>query len=452
MARAQNEVTGYAVGLTIFAILFVIMLVLSIVFYAQLGDLKSEKEKATEKLVEFVKPDEKADQRIVTLLAERSRGSVVGQLLDENSRLKGLISGNSQATMDMIEGSELTSRNLVPGQPMLTEIDRLRAEVSAAQQKQQEAESSRADAFTRMEQAEDDRDVARQGFDDALIDLHGSLADLNAAFETHKADVESMRQTLEQQMAGMRVEARQKLAAQISESDRLESEVTRLEQDLIEQGGNQGPSIEPWRQSDGRILAFLPERDMVYINLGSFDRLTLGMTFEVYDARTGVASDESGELRGKGSIELVKIEKDTALARIVAIDRGAVIAKGDLIANVVYDPKQTFKFVVHGEYDLNSFGQPNAIDRKLVETMIDRWGGQLLDQLNTDADYLVLGAAPSLPHALSPNEIDPTKIRIFEEQLRKYNDYEEMKTQAQKLSIPILNQNRFLFLVGYYQR
>ena len=55
-----------------------------------------------------------------------------------------------------------------------------------------------------------------------------------------------------------------------------------------------------------------------------------------------------------------------------------------------------------------------------------------------------------IPHPAS--EFDPVKIERVAAQRRKYETYQSLISEAKALSIPILNQNRFLVLVGYYQR
>ena len=73
-------------------------------------------------------------------------------------------------------------------------------------------------------------------------------------------------------------------------------------------------------------------------------------------------------------------------------------------------------------------------------------------KLSYDVDYLVLGQEPPLPQAPPPNVVDPTAIAAYVEAQRNYETYQQLIGEARNLNIPILNQNRFLNLIGYYQR
>ncbi|MEM9019186.1 MAG: hypothetical protein AAGC44_01375, partial [Planctomycetota bacterium] len=69
-----------------------------------------------------------------------------------------------------------------------------------------------------------------------------------------------------------------------------------------------------------------------------------------------------------------------------------------------------------------------------------------------EVDYLVLGKEPEFPADLDPGVIDQVLIRENEEKRVAYDTYQKLVEEAKRLRIPILNQNRFLVLIGYYQR
>jgi hypothetical protein len=83
--------------------------------------------------------------------------------------------------------------------------------------------------------------------------------------------------------------------------------------------------------------------------------------------------------------------------------------------------------------------------------MVNRWGGKLTENMGFDVDYLVLGIEPELPAPLK-DIIDPVEIERHRELTELFNNYQRLVGQAQALRIPILNQNRFLALVGYHER
>ena len=43
-------------------------------------------------------------------------------------------------------------------------------------------------------------------------------------------------------------------------------------------------------------------------------------------------------------------------------------------------------------------------------------------------------------------------MQAYRVQLENYQAYQDLIAQAQSLNVPVLNQNRFLDLIGYYVR
>jgi hypothetical protein len=195
----------------------------------------------------------------------------------------------------------------------------------------------------------------------------------------------------------------------------------------------------------------LVEENVVFINRGRNDHVLLGLTFEVYSRKTGVVSDDTGELRGKGTVEVISVSENSSVCRVVRVTRGQAIVEGDLIANVVYDPNITFKFHVHGDFDIDNVGQVSEVDRRRIETMIEEWGGKLTRQLTYDVDFLVLGRDPALPER-PEDQLDPVAMQRYAADQKRFETYQELIGEAKALKIPVLNQNRFLVLIGYYQR
>ena len=66
--------------------------------------------------------------------------------------------------------------------------------------------------------------------------------------------------------------------------------------------------------------------------------------------------------------------------------------------------------------------------------------------LPPDMDFLVLGQEPQVPAKRQPG--DPQ----WWQAMLTYQTYKALEQEARDLGIPILDQNRFLQLVGYYRR
>jgi predicted nucleic acid-binding Zn-ribbon protein len=210
------------------------------------------------------------------------------------------------------------------------------------------------------------------------------------------------------------------------------------------------------RQGDGKIVR-VPNTEVCYINLGEGNQVTPGLTFEVYDKADGVppippnvTGDEQLPV-GKGSIEITHVGTNSSECRIVNITPGAIITEGDVIANLVYDPHTKYNFLVYGNFDLAGNGRPNAADADVIKRLVTQWGGKLTDKVDVDTDFVVMGIEPVVP-SFSKDDLTPENTKKIEDSQKALDDYQEILSQAKDLHIPILNQNRFLYYVGFYDQ
>jgi hypothetical protein len=201
-------------------------------------------------------------------------------------------------------------------------------------------------------------------------------------------------------------------------------------------------------QAAGKVLKVSSNGDLVYINRGSDDHITVGLSFAVYSAEKGVGSGTHAG--GKGSIVVIRVGRFASVARITHLARNQAIYPGDIIANPVYsrDLNRHYSFVVYGDFDVNGNGVPTAAGREQIIRMIKAWGGKVVDHLTSQTDFVVLGSPPSTLVAPATPSRDNTALADMQrESLARYN---RLQSTAQALSIPVLDANRFLAMVGYY--
>jgi hypothetical protein len=77
-----------------------------------------------------------------------------------------------------------------------------------------------------------------------------------------------------------------------------------------------------------------------------------------------------------------------------------------------------------------------------IEAMIMAWGGEVVEELTGDVDFLVLGERPILPpppRAGSPIEIMQEYIRL-DRTVQRYNDL--FNQGRRRPVLPVLNENR----------
>jgi hypothetical protein len=174
------------------------------------------------------------------------------------------------------------------------------------------------------------------------------------------------------------------------------------------------------------------------------------MTFEVYDDFSSIRLDDrAGLSRGKASIQVIKVGENTSTGKITRKVSGRPVVRNNVIANAIYDPEYTFKFMVHGKFDVDGDGRPTEAEAEYLRGLVLDWGGEVIvaEELPGDLDFLVLGEMPPPPPPLSDNA-DDTQVQIWAEQKRIRSEYESLFKQAREAQIPVLNANRFFILIG----
>ena len=466
MARTTNGAGGasYTLGLlVVFAILFVIAVGLVIVSTTNNAKAEQDRKAAVDKLRQFISQQEINSPEVAELTARTKDttpgGTLYRKLQDEIEGYKFMIFGTRTASLDAIN-AELAQLQIDPRNNtfLVGEIKSLRGRLDFSKQavddltkRKQEAEQRAADALAA-------KTASEQTSLKLVDDLRSNLTDLQKKFVDYQAEIDAHNKDTEQQIQQIRAEAKKSLdesAAQIAQltqvNDNLREQIRKIGRPGT---GRANVATHPELQPKGKIISIIKDDRLVYIDRGRFERIVLGMTFEVYDKVTGVVTDphDKDNLHGKATIEVVSISEHSSVARIVRSDPVQSIVEGDVIANVVYDPTTVYKFVVFGEFDIDNVGQATVSDRRRIETMITVWGGVLTDTLSYDTDFIVLGKEPVLPDALPAGTVDPDKIAVHAAQLKKYELYQTYAKAAHEQGIPILNQNRFLSLVGYYHR
>ncbi len=230
---------------------------------------------------------------------------------------------------------------------------------------------------------------------------------------------------------------------------------TQLDEANAERAKYRVPTNQILTAADGEITR-TPGTDRVFINLGRGDQIAPGMTFEVFDKLgaphvTGDNPADDRLLKGKASIEVISPQQGISECRVVRVSPGQTITEGDPILNVVYDRNVKFNFYVFGKFNLDYAGDANDRDTEIVKRLISGWGANIVDQINTKTDFVVLGEEPVVP-TYSQEELtsEPEKAFQKEQAEQALDTYTEVKAKANALNIPILNQTRFLYLIGYY--
>ena len=268
------------------------------------------------------------------------------------------------------------------------------------------------------------------------------LADAQAQLAAKSEELIKNNQDLTTKLNG----AQQQITTEKRTSDELKGLLSKL----------RVPTNQIVSQADGQITR-APGNGRVFINLGKGDQIAAGMTFEVYD-RLGVPNVTSQEpdqdklLKGKASIEVINAQNGISECRIVRTSAGGTITEGDPIVNLVYDKKVKFNFYVFGKFNLDYKGEATDRDTDIVRRLISGWGANVADKLDTKTDFVILGNEPVVPN-YTQDELarEPEKAYQKEQQEQALEQFNKVRNEANSLNIPILNQTRFLYMIGYYE-
>lgn len=449
MARARSSGAAAAWGLVIFAMGFGICLILAIVFYTQLRGAQDDQKKANKILREVVSAAQENSPEVQG--ARSGDKTVVGFLLEENHLLKRMISGDPALTAEAI--AEDKKRRGIEF-ALIRHIESLEANLDEEKKRADQAEQNREEARTRAADAERTRDDLRSKYDESVASMVHKITDMETQLNDYRGKGGELVNQFTRQFGELRAQKDQQnldleteLQATKQDNQKLRAELTKLNPPPTE------PALFNLALADGKITSIFPGETRLYINRGGADQILLGMTFEVFDVPELVKLDAvSADQRGKATIEVIEVYEKTSLARIVRRSLGDAPDEGDQIVNLVYDPTAVYKFHVYGEFDIDRSGAPSITDRRRIEGMISQWGGLQMDQLSYDVDFLVLGKEPPLPEPPDPNEIDPVKIARHVDDMKRFETYQTLVAGAKVLNIPVVNQNRFLALVGHYRR
>ena len=198
---------------------------------------------------------------------------------------------------------------------------------------------------------------------------------------------------------------------------------------------------------DARIVSIDSKNKVVYLDIGNKDHVYRGLTFSVYDRNLPIPEDG----KGKAEIEIFKIEENVSAAKINYSSRMNPVTPADIVANLIWDSKTSNRFIVAGNFDIDGNGVIDSDGLDKIVRLVRRWGGRIVDEVTIETDFVVLGTRPSsLPMPTTEQiEIDPTVQQKYEASLESGRRYDNIRSRAQALSVPVINQQKFLHLTGY---
>ena len=355
-----------------------------------------------------------------------------------------------------IDGKALPADNLVEAVNTLTNtLQNRQNEVNTLNQQLKDTQGQLAktveDARAQVEQMTKTMEQVRTEQQQAIANVSTVTAEKDTQIQTVSGDAE-------RQLAAQReqIQSLQTANAELGGQNRaLTTELNRIRERLSEVRID--PTQAVTRVPDGRIIR-VQANNTVYIDLGGGDQVTPGLTFEVFDKgegipRPGDAANDENLPQGKASIEVIRVSPSTSECRVTRTTPGTALSEGDLIVNLVYDKNTKYNFVVFGNFDLDRNGVATPQDAEVIKRLVTQWGGNIVNDINVDTDFVVLGREPEIPTATRAElESDPILKARYDAAVAESEAYSKISAKAREYRIPILNQNRFLYLIGYYNQ
>lgn len=475
----QGSRTALVTWTVVTSFLFVIATIFAIYYYVDANRLNGLNETITKKYHDVVPESGLAGTELSALeQVRKDEGNGYNQsagLLDvsmqRSDKLSKLVAGaaaqsperamaDGQAAIDSAAtavkpfGINLQADNLISAMNLLRD---------SVVQRSTEANNARKQA----EDAVAQQTKQRQDTDAQIKLMTDQMGKLRDEFNAGQEQVTSMTQTKDAQLeetakgSDLKLTETQQLLDKSNQSNQelqkqvatLSTELKKVQEKLSEIRPDVNRPV--LGQADGKIVR-LPGAGVAYIDLGRGDQIIPGMTFEVYDRNEGIPpiGDPLTDVnlpKGKGSIEITRVGGTSSEGRIINTAGGTAMVEGDIVANLIFDRNTKNKFLVYGDFDLTRTGRPSANDGEVIKRLITQWGGQVVPDINVDTDFVVLGAEPQIPTLTREEREDPVQKAIYDKAVAEAEAYGNISAKARDYRIPILNQNRFLYMIGYYE-
>lgn len=457
MASRGGPGVGVYVTITILAVLSLTLFILTFVFLSKYQASQQNLQAAQNDLKDFVTRDERlgdAAQTVVQAAKKQSPPKSAFAFLLQNQRdILGRVTGAPGDSLEQLD-TKLKAVDGADTTNLLAVLADRQGQIARLTTQLKGAEDSRQRALADQENEVKKRQGLEASHAATIAALTGEIGQYKGEVDTLREETNKFRKDMDVRVQKIVDDAEAEKAALRQQITKLSTENSSLNEQLrIARGQNKNDLLVGSPEEalvDGSIVALSPTQGTVSINRGRKDHVQLGMTFAVYSNASVIRPDSNGNYPpGKASIEIVSVGETDSTARIKPGSeiKGNPVIRGDLIANAVYDPRKVYKFVVFGNFDANGDGVATPAEIDDMKSVIDEWGGVVIENLAGDVDFLVLGERPVVPPP-PPSTATLDTVREWQRLNALAQQYDQLLAQAQTTSIPILNQNRLNTLIG----
>jgi hypothetical protein len=468
MPAGKRQQSNTMITLVVFVALFFVAAILAVVFYLNAENHRTQGADLQRQVDQFANRSEV--QNVSTLVGAKESGqSWLGTMIEQDRQLSLLLLGapvestsaevrGSMALTRINETIQLAAKHLAPekldpntgaiplAKKLIAAIEVVKGSNEALTRKMDEVQKS-CDQTVKASQDKERELVADKE------KYHQQVLDVNAKYEELK---QMMAQSSEERAKTLldRLEQERVTSKQLNQDllkNQAELDLTRQRLKLamdkvykIEPPPDRSAEIY---KPDGRVTVVDEQAGVVYLNLGSRDRIYMGLTFAVYDGAGSIPRDG----KGKAEVEVFRILPDSCTARVVKSDPKHPIVTDDIVANLIWDKDKVYKFVLTGDFDVNNDGKLDPDGIEMLARLVEKWGSQCTDEMSALIDAVIVGQAPQVPPKPTPEILttDPMAQQKYEAAQKRLDRYKSVQQQAEDLMIPILPYNTFLYLIGY---
>jgi hypothetical protein len=461
MAKAQQRgVNAVTISMIVFVALWLASTVFLVILYTDQEDLKRDNADLRARKNKVISRDEERSLEFFGQASERGP-TVVGLMEEERRTTADLATGDASDNAAIVQSKRdqiletIMSEELVGNPRSFDDVSLLEAttllyeafKTNSALLAQ--AEERAAALEDRVESLISENTEQQSDFEQRLTQVGDQLAEAergHTAFREERNEaVSRIERNFEDRLAENDADLNGERTRRTAAEDALAKlkERYQAQQEKFVDVAIGPDALATARKPDGVILTAIPGDELVYINLGRKDRLTLGLRFAVYSSETGIPPDG----KGKGRIEVVSIFGTSAECRILKTFGNQVIFEDDLIANPIYDRSRPVTFLVIGDFDLDHDGRCEPSGAATIEAQITNWGGTVQDEVTALTDFVVVGASPPRPKAIG--DVSQEEAEQMESIRRRYDRYVHSLETARDLSIPVMTQSVFMSFLGY---
>jgi uncharacterized small protein (DUF1192 family) len=277
--------------------------------------------------------------------------------------------------------------------------------------------------------------------------------DTLSAKDRQFTEQQSLTEAQTEEMNRARVERQNETRQSDIASEKLRKQVDDLQKVVSGLRSTGFDATDILTKADGRVLRAIPGSDVVYVDVGTRDRVRAGMTFAIFSpvGERGVTDGQgrSTDVIGKATVEVQAVREGTSECRIVRSTPGKPIIEGDVAVNIAFERDRKTKFVLRGEFDLNYDGEADWDGNEKVSAIIREWGGQVVKDVDETVDFVIIGFGPETPRIAADRPISAVVQDLVSAKKEERAEWLAVIERAKTRNIPVITQTQFLHLTGY---